>query len=177
MTMTHLPGALSPDPPGNSPAVTHPPGALPPDLPGNSPAVTLEELLRQRAADVAALLDAELPVPSTGLGDPEVALPSVDLLACSARELAWLQGEGTIALIEKQTTRTIAVPHALTGVVTPFEPSMLTVMYTARYFLATRASAGPLSPRDTYVIYGATRCALLADGLQMLGITNLAQPA
>jgi len=134
--------------------------------------MTLDELLRQRAKDVAALLDAEVPVASTALGDPEVPLPAVDLLACSARELAWLQGEGTIALVEKQTTRTIAVPHATTGVVTPFEPSMLTVMYTARYFLAARAPSGPLSPRDTYVIYGATKCQILPDALRVLEIAD-----
>lgn len=131
--------------------------------------VTLEELLRQRADDIAALIDAQVPLSSGDFDDPEVPLPAVALLACSARELAWLQGDGTIALVHKQTTRTIAVPHAITGVVTPFEPSMLTVMYTARYFLATRALSGPLSPRDTYVIYGAATCQTLPVALRTLG--------
>lgn len=131
---------------------------------------TLDDLLRQRAEDMAALLDAQLPVPSGDLLDPEDPLPAVALLACSARELAWLQR--AIALVPKQTTRTLTVPRATTGVVTPFEPSVLTVMYTARYFLAMRAPSMPPSPRDAYVVYGARTCEALPDGLQMLEIAD-----
>jgi hypothetical protein len=54
--------------------------------------------------------------------------------------------------------------------VTPFEPSMLTVMYTARYFLATCAPATSPSLRDTYVIYGAARCETLSLALRMTSL-------
>lgn len=125
----------------------------------------LAELRRQRAQDVAALIDAQLPLSAVALDDPEVPLPAVDLVACSARELAWLKAPGDIVLIHKQTTRTLTVPHATTGVVTPFEPSTLTVMYTARYFLAARSPPAPPSPRDTYVVYGAIKAEILPVAL------------
>ncbi|HEX7837114.1 MAG TPA: hypothetical protein VF469_06595 [Kofleriaceae bacterium] len=131
---------------------------------------TLEELLRQRAEDMAALLDTQLPMSSSALLDPEDPLPAVDLLACSARELAWLQQ--AVALVSKQTTRTLTAPRATTGVVTPFEPSVLTVMYTARYFLAIRSPSMPPSPRDAYVVYGARKCEALPEGLRMLEIAD-----
>lgn len=129
--------------------------------------MTLDDLLRQRAEDVAALIDAQVPMSSGEFDDPETPLPAVDLLACCARELAWLQAHDGIALVQKQTTRTLKVPQATTGVVTPFEPSMLTVMYTARYFLAARTPAAPPSLRDTYVIYGAARCETLPLALRL----------
>jgi hypothetical protein len=134
--------------------------------------MTLDELRRRRAEDVAALIDGQVPVSSGEFDDPETPLPAVDLLACCARELAWLQAHDGIALVQKQTTRTLKVPQATTGVVTPFEPSMLTVMYTARYFLATCAPATPPSLRDTYVIYGAARCETLS-----LSLRTLSRPA
>jgi hypothetical protein len=47
---------------------------------------------------------------------------------------------------------------------------MLTVMYTARYFLATCAPATSPSLRDTYVIYGAARCETLSLALRMTSL-------
>ena len=123
------------------------------------------ELRRRRAEDTAALIDAQLPLPPAALADLEAPLPAADLVACSARELAWLQEPGGIALAHKQTIRSLMVPHATTGVVTPFEPSALMVMYTARYFVAARRPPAPASPRDLYVVYGAIQAEFLPVAL------------
>lgn len=113
--------------------------------------MTLDELRRRRANDMLAVLDRQRPERiDSALTDPvtDPPLAGVPLLACSSRELAWLEAEVTLS--PKQATRIFVVPRARTGIASRSSPSALAVTYATRYYLAaTKATEA----RDVYVVY------------------------
>jgi hypothetical protein len=140
--------------------------------------MTLEELRCKRARDMLALIEQpRVPVRAArrSIARPDVTgdatgdatadatrdgtEASVDederivgLHPCSARELEWLAPE--LALHESSTTRSDTAPHSAYGVASPFMPSLLVVIYTARYFLASRSRASA-ARGDVHIVYGA----------------------
>jgi hypothetical protein len=106
----------------------------------------LEDLRRQRASEMIRLIDERRPpAPSEASGYG----------AASARELEWLQPYFT--LVDAGVTRSGTATHAHVGVASPFSPSMLVVIYTARYQLSTDAG----TTRELYTVYGALQATLL----------------
>jgi hypothetical protein len=133
--------------------------------------MTLEELRCMRARDTLALIE--------GQGAPRAALPHRrrDATAaspedgehgamCAARELEWLFPE--LALEEQPPMRSDTAPHLAFGVASPFMPSLLVVIYTARYFLAS-SSKSLAATRDVHTVYGALQAVELpyARGIGM----------
>jgi hypothetical protein len=122
--------------------------------------MTLDELRRKRAQDMLALIEQLRPPVPAGRrpsARPEAAAASegdetVGRSPCSARELEWLAPE--LALRETSTTRSDTAPHSAYGVASPFMPSLLVVVYTARYFLASHLRSQGAS-RDVHIVYGA----------------------
>jgi hypothetical protein len=142
--------------------------------------MTLDELRCQRARDALALIDGQ---PAMLLSDgprldrrfaPARTDGGVVLRACSARELEWLAP--SCSLVASNVLRTDTAPHAAYGIASPFMPSLLVVVYTARYFLAACAAVVPTAsastrldesdassasndpataPREVHIIYGA----------------------
>jgi hypothetical protein len=114
--------------------------------------MSLEELYRKRARDMLAVIDAQYAHPAEAMSATHprpVALAA--LHPCSARELEWLAPE--IAMIERAAVRTMVALHAAVGVTSPFIPTVLVAIYTARYFLADPA-ADAAAPRELQVVYG-----------------------
>ncbi|TMQ07888.1 MAG: hypothetical protein E6J90_41970 [Deltaproteobacteria bacterium] len=110
--------------------------------------MTLEELRRQRARDMIRVIDDQ---------QPPAQSDASDYGAASARELEWLQPFYT--LVDAGVTRSATAPHQTFGVVSPFSPSMLVVIYTARYVLSSDAPPG--TRRAVYTAYGAMQATLL----------------
>lgn len=115
--------------------------------------MTLERLRAKRARDMLALIEQQRALASEDLARRNPDRERVDLRACSARELEWLDPE--IELREGSMVRTDTAPHSAYGVSSPFVPSLLVVIYTARYFLASRALASTGEARDVHIHYGA----------------------
>lgn len=114
--------------------------------------MTLDELRHQRARDMTAVIDRQ-----HGVSMPE--FPGAELRACSARELEWLAPQ--IALRQNAVARAGTAPHATTGVVSPYTPSMVVVTYTARYFVSNRSQHSRGTAQDVYLVYGALQATLL----------------
>jgi hypothetical protein len=114
---------------------------------------TLDDLLRQRARDMRTLIDRQNERELLQVSDPTPQ-------RAAGRELEWLAPE--VALQGAGVVRTGTVPLPTHGVVSPFTPSMLIVVYTTRYYVA----AGPKvqsarGPRDVFTVYGELQAALV----------------
>lgn len=123
--------------------------------------MTLEELRCRRARDTLALIESQgapradrprallhrdATSPASEDGEPRAMCP------CAARELEWLVPE--LALDEQPPVRSDTAPHSAYGIASPFMPSLLVVIYTARYFLAS-SSRALAATRDVHAVYGA----------------------
>jgi hypothetical protein len=112
--------------------------------------MTLEELRRKRADHMRAVIEGQRAPAGPDIVQFHAELHRADLSACAARELEWLQP--VVTLQDKPPVRTTTAPHSPQGVVAPFSPSMLVVIYSARYYL---------SGSDVYTVYGALQAVLL----------------
>jgi hypothetical protein len=121
---------------------------------GATPGPTLDDLRKQRARDMLAVLDA---APATEIRK----FGPIALRAGSARELEWLAPE--VALRYRAQITEPALLHATVGVETPFTPSILVLTYTARYYLAIGDQPPAGTTRDVYVVYGVLQTAVLPD--------------
>lgn len=112
--------------------------------------MTLDELRRKRANDMRMVIERQRAPVSRELTRFHDALDGEHLSGCAARELEWLRP--VVALSPKPPVRAAQAPHSTHGVASPFVPSMLVVIYTARYFL---------SGTDVYTVYGGLQAVVL----------------
>lgn len=122
--------------------------------------MTLEELRCMRARDTLALIEGQGalragrprgPRRRDATAEPEDGEHDARC-PCAARELEWLVPE--LALDEQPPVRSDTAPYSAYGIASPFTPSLLVVIYTARYFLASSSKA-LASTRDVHIVYGA----------------------